>query len=424
MKFKCNKKGFTLIEVLVVMVVFIVVIIITADAFNTILKQSAKIFRSEESNIEGVIGLEMMRHDLQQMGYGLFSEPMTAAYTGEASVVPASTYNEADLTSPPRAVVAGNNLAATADNTSEAGIIYNLLAGSDYLAIKGTSVGRSKASRRWTYLRLNGSGEVEPVRWTSNDENFDTSEKVMLLRRTLNASNNTLAVEPSTVGFYYPFSNVAFDRYSTNYSKYVIYGLATATALPRMPYNRTDYFVSRPSTAGSVPSVCAPNTGILYKTNVINSTLAATGGKLTYMPVLDCVADMQIVLMWDLMSGASAGQDGTVDTFTNADGTAQSGPGNTTDVISALTTPAVALTTGEDPATYIKNRLKGVKIYILAQNGRRDPNYISPSPIIYSATEAALTRPAGFDINAAGWQNYRWKLYQLVVRPKNLTANQ
>jgi prepilin-type N-terminal cleavage/methylation domain-containing protein len=418
-----NKNGFTLLELLVVMAVFIIVIMISADAFNTILKQSSKLFRSEESNIEGVIGLEMMRHDLQQMGYGLFTETMATPYTGEATVFPASTYNEAAFTTPPRPIATGNNLAATADSSSESGNDYNIRVGSDYLAIKGTSVGRSKAARRWTYLRLDASGAVVPTTWVSKDENFTTGERVMFLRRTLNAGENKLAVErePSTGDFYFPFSNSAFASYSTSYNKYVIYGLDDDSSLPRMPFNRSDYFVARPSAAGRVPSGCAPNTGVLYKTLINNST---TNGKLTYLPVLDCVADMQVVLMWDLMSGTSAGPDGSVDTYTSADGSVKSGPGDTTDVTRALTTPGVALMSGEDPATFIKRRLKGIKVYLLAQNGRKDPGYKSPSPIVYSATEASLTRPAGFDINAAGWQNYRWKLYQIVVRPKNLSGNQ
>ena len=40
-------------------------------AFNTIITNSSKSSKIEESNIEGMIGLEMMRHDLEQMGFGL-----------------------------------------------------------------------------------------------------------------------------------------------------------------------------------------------------------------------------------------------------------------------------------------------------------------------------------------------------------------
>jgi len=39
------------------------------------------------------------------------------------------------------------------------------------------------------------------------------------------------------------------------------------------------------------------------------------------------------------------------------------------------------------------------------------------------AGEASLTRVGGLSL-AANQQNYRWKQYRLVVRPKNLLSNQ
>lgn len=413
---KHKQNGFTLVELLIAMTVFIVVLMISADAFKTIITQAAKLFRSEESNIEGVISLEMMRHDLQQAGYGLFTQTLGTAYTGEASIAPASTYNETSFTAPPRALVFGNSIAnGTTDNASESGNNYALMPGSDYLAIKGTSVGRSNASQRWTYLKLN-AGAVEPNIWPSGKENFSPSEKVVVLQRKLNASTNDkiLVNNPSTGDFYYSYSNVAFNNYSTDYYKYLIYGLDDSASLPRMPFNRTDYFVSRPSATGKMPSVCAPNTGVLYKTVVNNSTVASNGGKLTYFPILDCVGDLQIVLGWDLYSGASAGTDGNLDTYSNADGSSVSGPASVAQVQAALLDPIA-----------IRNSLKMVKIYILAQNGRLDRAYSSPSPIAVGDGLVGAN-PRGRDVNIAanGWENYRWKVYQVVVRPKNLTGNQ
>ena len=46
-----------------------------------------------------------------------------------------------------------------------------------------------------------------------------------------------------------------------------------------------------------MPSQCAPNTGILYKA-VMNQNMVTGGGALTY-PLLDCVADMQVVFITD-----------------------------------------------------------------------------------------------------------------------------
>src|SRR5664280_1739013 len=92
-----GEDGFTLIEMIVVMAIFIVVIIITSSAFNTVLSQTKKVSKSEESNIEGVIGLEMFRHDLAQAGFGLFTDIDATAlpvYDEAAAGTQAAKYND------------------------------------------------------------------------------------------------------------------------------------------------------------------------------------------------------------------------------------------------------------------------------------------------------------------------------------------
>ena len=409
-----NQQGYTLIELLVVMVVFIVVIIIAGDAFKAVLTQSSKLFRSEESNIEGIVGLEMMRHDLQQAGYGLYTEPLVTPYTGEATVSPASTFNEPDFASPPRAIVTGDNIPiGTQDTGSESGNSYTLAQGADYLAIKATSASRDSAAQKWTYLtHVPGSTETPPNIWPSQVENLATNDKVVLLQRKLSLATNSLTLVPdSSNDFYFSYSNVAFNNYSTNSRNYIIYGLDGGGTI-RMPFNRTDYFVARPSTANRMPTVCAPNVGELYKA-VINQS----DGKLTYYPVLDCVADMQVVLGWDLRNGSSPGTDGLIDTWSNAGGSVVA-QNNTAGFATAAEVQAALA----DPVK-IRTCLKVIKVYVLAQNGRKDPSYVSPSPItVGDVGEASLTR--SYDVTANGGSNYRWKLYRIIVRPKNLQSNQ
>lgn len=427
-----NNKGFTLVEMLIVTSVFVVILMLTSESFKTILKHSSKLVRSEESNIEGVIGLEMMRHDLQQAGYGLFTEPLCAAnaYTGEAASAPASTYNEvarnildpclsppanaavAAVRLPPRAVVAGNNLAAVLDSGSADG--NTIIADSDYLVLRGLTLGRSKASQKWTNL-TKPAASILPHVWTSDSENLAASDndKVLLMRRKVTKSATTLSLvpEPTNGWFYIPFSNAAFSSFSTNYGNYILYGLDNAST-PRMAFNRSDYFVSRP-TAANVPQVCAPNVGTLYKANVNQSD-----GKLNYLPILDCVADMQVVFGWDLkiVTAASTldGQDGLVDTWSSPDPNFRMGSASLTDLQAAMADPEL-----------LRSSLKVIKVYILAQDGRKDTSYTSPSPIVVGdidAGETALTK--SYDLTAAGLQNYRWKVYRVIVRPKNLTSNQ
>lgn len=402
---KINNKGFTLIEMLVVMAVFVVIIAITGDSFNIILSQTSKMFRSEESNIEGVIGLEMLRHDLQQAGFGLFSEIPPVSYE-EAAVAPAKVYNDA-ATNVPRPLLAGDNLAAVTDK-DDTGSSFGVLAGTDYLVIKATSVARSSTSQKWTYLKYT-SNDVYPNTWISSAENFNTSDRVVLLRRQVGAQSQSASLEKTPDGnFYYVYGNKAFSSYTTSSSAiFTLYGLGSDTT-PRMPFNRTDYFVARPQDSKQVPPQCAPNTGVLYKT-----TINIDGG-LNRVPLVDCVADMQVVFGWDIDS------DGVVDTYSNAGGSTVIGTGPVATVQAAMSN---ANNNSAATIPSIRNNLKMVKVYILAQQGKIDRSYTSPSPIIVGGgNESSLTR--SYDITAAGWQNYRWKVYQIVTRPKNLPANQ
>ncbi|CAH2030119.1 conserved protein of unknown function [Trichlorobacter ammonificans] len=399
-----KQRGFTLVELIVVMAVFMVVLMITASSFDTILKQAGKLFRSEESNIEGIVGLEMLRHDLQQAGYGLFTEP--TAYANEAVDAPASSYNDAP-DNVPRPVVLGNNVAAaTLDATT-------VMAGSDYLTIKGTTVGRTKTAQKWTFLRISSS-MASVQKWASNAENFDSGDRAVLIRKQFGTPLRSSLMRDPTDDFYYAYSDVAFEHLSSSsQSIYTLYGVDTGDL--RFPFNRSDYFVAVPGATSSIklPAYCAPGTGILYKTTVKHAD-----GKLLYLPLLDCVLDMQVVLGWDMNN------DGMLDTYSNADGSqVNSGiaEGTTANVQAALGT------TNNNSLTLLPNirsNLKMVKVYVLAQNGRRDSGYSSPSPLAMSDDgEASLTRAGGFTL-AANQLNYRWKLHRIVVRPKNLLSNQ
>jgi hypothetical protein len=143
------------------------------------------------------------------------------------------------------------------------------------------------------------------------------------------------------------------------------------------------------------------------------------------MPIVDCVADMQIIFGWNLADStgsvitdpALAGS-GSIDTWSNADGSVAS---------SSVTLPSATFvhdTILADPG-HIRTKLKIIKVYILAQNGSRDPNYSSPETIsIGDPGEASLTKPAGYPLKTMNMQNYRWKVYRVVIKPKNLISNQ
>jgi hypothetical protein len=267
-----------------------------------------------------------------------------------------------------------------------------IMAGTDYLTIKATTVSRSKVAKKWTYISGLGSSKV----WGTND--FTTADYVIAVRQNFingELKRTLIYTAPSTFSKLYQVSG-----YDSPFSppsdavQYFYYGIDDN--LPRAPFNRTDYMVKR--VAGSAPKGCSTGSGVLYK-----ATMNQNGGDLTYIPLVDCVADMQVVLGWN--TGSPPGP--TVDTYTNADGSAQSGSAN-----------PVSMT---DPV-YIRQHLKLIKVYILAQDGGFDRNFNNTKTDMvvgdHDLGEDSLTKIV--DLTSPNLLNYRWKLYRIVVKPKNI----
>jgi len=398
----CNSGGFTLVELILVMGIMVMVLVISAGAFNTILTNSGRIFKSEESNIEGVAGLEMLRHDLQQAGYGLYSENGGFNYLEAVDTLPA--VNNDAPNNAPRPLVFNSGMDGTQSVNS-----YVPLAGTCYLSIKGTTVSRSLTAQRWTFMNMTSTHSSPPVvnSWRSGADNLLSTDNVVVVQKQFGVSPKATLVTNQSGGFYSTFSNTAFKNLSTaSNGMYLIYGVDNVPL--RFPFNRSDYFVATPAVATDLPASCAPGAGILYKTMVNHAD-----GKLSYIPVLDCVLDLQVVLGWDTDG------DGTIDTWSSADGSRVMGTASVATVQSAL---ATANNNSITNLPNIRTNLKIVKVYVIAQDGKKDPAFVNNSPLaLYD--EQSLTRPGGLTLTAAQ-RNYRWKLYRIVVRPKNLMANQ
>jgi hypothetical protein len=245
------------------------------------------------------------------------------------------------------------------------------------VVIKSTIVGTNEASQRWTYI----IGGQQPHAWGSN--NLTNGDKVTVIwPRSVTGFNKELVMDGSN--FSTDYSSSAFPGTFSPASatiRYVIYGVDPDTNL-RMPFNRADYYVRRPTT---IPQSCAPNTGIFYK-----ATVNQSNGALSPEPLIDCVADMQVIYRLD----------------TNNDGAIDSNVNN----ISGFT------------AQQIREQLKEVRVYILSHEGQSDKafNYRTDS---ITVGEFGLGRT--FNLSAtigSGWQNYRWKVSTLVVKPRNLSS--
>jgi len=393
-----DKRGFTLTELIVVMAIFLTVIMITATAFKTIVNSSSQQSKSVETQIEGIVGLEVLRADLEHTGFGLpwaFQAPVTYEEATDASTIPASfwpsgqspaSFNDAVNAAPgnvPRAILSGN----TTFNKDSNDI------GSKYLVIKSTMAVANDTSKKWRTVAFDKDGVRVTRPWDVTERDFSSDERVIVVKNSLMTTPPTrqLAASASTV-----FS-ATFGNYTTltvphlNGDTFEIYGVNPDTDL-RMPFNRADYYVRRPT---KVPKSCmeSPGVGILYKSTVIQGSggLAPLGG----MPLLDCVADMQVVYGLD-----------------------NDGAGRVNQYLGA---PA---TTVSPTAADIRNQLREIRVYILAQEGLKDVLFTYPSETVtVGEVLNGILRGRVFNLKdrlGPDYKYYRWKVYTIVVRPKNL----
>ena len=369
-----GQKGVSFIELLIVMTLVVIVLTMNTDTFGVIFRQSRQQTQAVGAQMDRVVGLEMLRTDLEHAGFGLpWSFQGTINYS-EASASPQSTYNDA-ASNPPRAFVSGNDLGTFTLNNS------------DYLVIKSTIVGTSEASQRWTYIT--GDTAPEPHSWGPNNVLENGDRVTVIWPRSVTGFNKELVMDGTSFSTIYSSSAfpVEFSPAAAT-TRFVIYGVGPSTTTLRRPFNRADYYIQRPA---SMPQACAPNTGILYKATMNHND----EGSLFELPLIDCVADMQVIYRLD------TNNDGTIDSTVND--------------ISGLT------------AQQIRDRVKEVRVYILSHEGQSDRSFrYQPTPInphLVTVGEFGLGRT--FNLSStigADWANYRWKVSTLVVKPRNLAS--
>ncbi len=384
-----SERGFTLVELMVTMVVFLLTITAAANIFSSLLNQFKQQSKIAETNIEGLVGLQMLRSDIEQAGYGLPYDLNGITYNEAfSSVTPygdPAAYNDSTA-NPPRAVRIGNNIGfSNAAVTPEAQ--------SDVLVIKATNLGISAAATKWAYVSNRGAlpNTIQP--WNNAagaaipDENLENGDRVIVLNPIAGGTQRVLVTSGATFSTTFDSSAgafaAAFQPVASSFETYLIYGISPGAAL-RMPFNRADYYIRTPA---AMPARCAPNTGVLYKA-LLNHGAASAANQYSEYPLLDCVAAMQVLF------GMDTNNDGAVD--------------------SVVDDPGAGLT-----AENIRDQLKDIRVYILAQEGQRDTFYTSPSPI--TANDPDFGNVITFTIPAGDPRsNYRWKIYTLFIKPYNL----
>ncbi|MEW6364252.1 MAG: hypothetical protein AB1714_06390 [Acidobacteriota bacterium] len=387
------ERGFSLVEVLISTLLLLGVLAAVGALMIPLLRRTKIEAGVAQSQMENLVGLELMRQDLMHAGHGLPWELGGINYTEATEALP-SGLNDA-TTNPPRGL-------GKLDNVG----FHN----SDYLAAKASNVGVDEVSQKVTFIQ---QGDAAPHTWGTSELDFVGTDRVVQMRLVDPSTGRPMILVPSGSNPFQVYGSVAAPP-ATGFADEVqyIFGISGTTD-PRMPFNRADYFIS----TNNVPTRCAAGTGVLVKAVIDH----ATGNRIGYYSILDCVADFQIALGVD----TTATPDGSIDCLTN-------------DLSTVL--PAADLAASVIAQT-LRERLLEVRVYVLSQDGDHDSllnfDNFDVLPSTMRVGETNPTPPTGCDCTGGGtdstlgqtynlsaitnYQQYRWRVHRMVVNPQNLT---
>lgn len=415
-----NRKGYSLVELLVVMVIFLIILGISNYAFERVIKAAGGQSKSVESQIEGVVGLEILRRDIEQAGYALlwhyqnvfpasdsFKEvDVAAGYAVDG--IDSTSFNDPLPTNPselatnaPHAIMVGTT--TTGGKILGSAVDKATNPGTDYLVIKSVAVAFNENSKRWSFVNYSGNetSNKSYVQTRGSVDDLQNGDQVISLLSTFSkdvGDDRLLLMNGTTFSYTYSGINPPSDEFkpSSADQKATVYGIHATD--PKMPFNRADYYVARPSS--SMPKYCNPGTGILYKAEANQVKTGTPAGKMTFHPLVDCVGDMQVMFEMD------------------GSGLANTGPITFSETLVGLT------------AREVRERMRTVRVYLLMHEGKKDTSFQYPytdannvlqvgDPKL-SSSGRTWTADEMADKFGPDWRNYRWKVLSVVARPKNL----
>ncbi len=358
-------RGVTLIELMVVLTIFSVVMAGLYSSYSVQMKAGVREYRLAESEMEFQIGKMVLERDLAMAGYGIADD--------YSAVTPSFSPRVAD--------------AADADP--------------DTLTITGTALGRdSRATQAWSYTMISSAATASNYypfalpasAFQDARENLRPNDVVIYMNPTTRTFLASSVGANSITGksWLFPFPPSGMNsRPDPLDLGVVVYGLQTqptgTATYAGNPYYTVKYFLG-----GTRPSYCEPST-----LNLLRSEDRQTPGTDPGQPLFNCVLDFQVAF------GIDKTEDGLIDCWDNGGQTEAAG--YLIDVLRA--------------------RLKQIKVYILVQQGKMDPNYTSPNTI--RVGDASLTSCTGTGVGrtftfTAAQKNYRWKVLALSVTPRNI----
>ncbi len=306
---------------------------------------------------EGPLGLELLRKDLESLGYGLTWNNLVAN-----GIVGASPSFRPERRRTPRGPSTGSTATRVTVNRS------------DYLSIKSDRVGMDGAAGKWTTL---SSANVKRS-WVPATENLQNADYVVVMSAGgLDTTRRSLITSGT---FYTQFSDTAGFTPAEPYTANLVYGIGAT--VPARPFNRADYFVSERGGPVALPRrTRRPGEG--------RGPAQRLRRRDDLPPLLDCVADIAGGLLPRHQRRRF--------------------------VESPIKDIAAAFPAGLLGAANMRDQLREIRVYILAQEGTAGRRLRYPDPRSWWADAAV-----GNNFNVAGSRNYRWKVYTLAVKPANL----
>jgi prepilin-type N-terminal cleavage/methylation domain-containing protein len=388
-----NRSGVTMIELLIVMTIVVFVLAATSRVLTALVTQFKQQSKIVETNVEEVMGYEMLRRDIQSAGYGLATAlsdgtnfdittwdiANITGYVEVNSPDPEAVFDDHLISSPPRALIA-----TVTPGTIVNAPFVNAVAGSDYLVIKSILVARNDEAGKFHHL---DSGNNQNA-WTPADANLDANDRVivMTMRQTDPVIHLTLITNTAGGTRHFSTTKGATANYAPTeaWERRIVYGVADSSVELSAPFNRADYVIA--NSPALVPRHCADSTGVLLKRIMKhdgNSGGVFPGPGPDYadhaLPLLDCVADMQVSYVDDT--------------------------GTERDNIDGLT------------AADVRDDVREVRVYILTHEGQKDPNFDYPNTTVDVGRNAVGVGRV-FDLTTIpDYQNYRWKLLTLAEKP-------
>ncbi|MBF0320379.1 MAG: PilW family protein [Nitrospirae bacterium] len=407
-----GEKGFTLTELIVAVFIMAAIMASVIGAFITLSRNVKIEAKGAETQVEDVLGLELLRYDIEMAGYGLptsITAPpaLGVAYT-EAAAASAALYPNLanfvpnqftigpnafnDVSNEPRALIFSTNGHAGADSAA-----YN---DTDVLVIKSQISAQNTVARKWSirYCNTVDSSSCRNQQWNDATGDYTSNRDFYPGNRVIVVAQNTKTLVTSPGGTWsftlsqWPDpTNTAGLPNPSYFNMFLIYGVdnVTDTVNPTLsrPFNRVDYYLQRDTR--NFPARCHPNSYTLYR-GVVDQTV---NGVRQEQPIMDCVVDFKAVF------GLDTNFDYVVDTWVNSK-----------NAVWNLSTAAM-----------VRQYIREARVYILTHDGGKDPDYTFKGGSITYDGAAYNAKTFPFDnTTLPGYQNYRWKLLKLAVKTVNI----